>query len=64
MPTNHALEQASWLDDVHLDRFHHIILDDHMNITVALDTGNMIDIKKRASQLIPRLSVKASRLFG
>ena len=42
--SHHALEQASRLDDVHLDRLHLSVLDDHVHVAVALDAGDMVDL--------------------
>ena len=55
LPAHHALEQARWLDDVHLNGLHHVVFDDHMHIAMALDARDMIDIKLGACHVIPCL---------
>ena len=41
---HHALEQACRFDHVHLDGLHSPVLDDHVHVAVALDTGDMVDV--------------------
>ena len=50
---HHALEQARRLHHVHLDRLDFAPVDDHANVSVAFDAGNLLPVAQAMREQYP-----------